>query len=87
MGILVQRWHLRDWFFDMRCFANSTTFIIGRAVAGLGSAGLFLGSIVLTLHIIPLQKRPVYQSFMGAVFLISSVVGPVIGGVFTTNLT
>ena len=66
---------------------NSPTFIVGRAVAGLGSAGIFSGSIVLTLHIIPLRKRPIYQSFMGAVFLISSVVGPVIGGAFTTHLT
>jgi MFS family permease len=66
---------------------NSSTFIVGRAVAGLGSAGIFSGSIVLTVHIIPLRKRPVYQSFMGAVFLISSVVGPLIGGAFTTHLT
>ncbi|TVY85231.1 Rubrofusarin-specific efflux pump aurT [Lachnellula suecica] len=66
---------------------NSPTFIVGRAVAGLGSAGIFSGSIVLTVHIIPLRKRPLYQSFMGAVFLISSVVGPVIGGAFTTHLT
>jgi MFS family permease len=66
---------------------NSPTFIVGRAIAGLGSAVIFSGSIVLTVHIIPLRKRPVYQGFMGAVFLISSVVGPVIGGVFTTHLT
>jgi hypothetical protein len=66
---------------------NSLTFIVGRAVAGLGSSGIFSGSIVLTVHIIPLRKRPIYQSFMGAVFLISSVVGPVIGGAFTTHLT
>jgi hypothetical protein len=66
---------------------NSPTFIVGRAVAGLGSAGIFSGSIVLMVHIIPLRKRSIYQSFMGAVFLISSVVGPVIGGAFTTHLT
>ncbi|KAK3318234.1 major facilitator superfamily domain-containing protein [Apodospora peruviana] len=66
---------------------NSTALIVGRAVTGLGSAGILSGSIVLTVHIIPLRQRPIYQSFMGAVILISSVVGPIIGGAFTTNLT
>lgn len=66
---------------------NSPAFIVGRAVAGLGSAGIFSGTIVLTVHIIPLRKRPIYQSFMGAVILVSSVVGPVLGGAFTTHLT
>ncbi|KAE9369208.1 major facilitator superfamily protein [Stipitochalara longipes BDJ] len=66
---------------------NSPMFIVGRAIAGLGSAGIFSGSIVLTLHIIPLRKRPLYQSFLGVVMLVSSVVGPVIGGAFTTHLT
>ena len=66
---------------------NSPMFIVGRAIAGLGSAGIFSGSILLTLHIIPLRKRPLYQSFLGVVMLVSSVVGPVIGGAFTTHLT
>jgi hypothetical protein len=66
---------------------NSPTFIVGRAVAGLGSAGIFSGTIVLTVHVIPLRKRPVYQSLMGVVILVSSVVGPVMGGAFTTHLT
>lgn len=66
---------------------NSPVFIFGRAVAGLGSAGIFSGTIVLTLHIIPLRLRPVYQSFMGAVILISTTVGPLIGGAFTSHLT
>ena len=66
---------------------NSPTFIIGRAIAGLGSAGIMSGTIVLTVHTIPLRKRPLYQSFMGIVFMISSVTGPLIGGAFTTHLT
>jgi hypothetical protein len=66
---------------------NSLTFIVGRAIAGLSSAGIFSGSIVLTVHIIPLRKRPIYQSLMGVVFLASSIVGPVIGGAFTTHLS
>ncbi|KAI9744720.1 MAG: hypothetical protein M1818_001645 [Claussenomyces sp. TS43310] len=66
---------------------NSPAFIVGRAIAGLGSAGIFSGGIVVMVHIIPLRKRPIYQGFMGAVFLISSVIGPLLGGAFTTNVT
>ncbi len=43
------------------------------------------GTILLTVHIKPLRKRPLYQSFMGIVFMISSVTGPIIGGAFTTH--
>ncbi|PMD19198.1 MFS general substrate transporter [Hyaloscypha hepaticicola] len=66
---------------------NSPTFIVGRAIASLGSAGIMSGMIVLTVHTIPLRKRPLYQSLMGIVFMISSVTGPIIGGAFTTHLT
>jgi MFS family permease len=66
---------------------SSLAFIIGRAVAGTGSAGIFSGSIVLTVHIVPLRQRPIYQGVMGAVIMVSSIVGPLIGGAFTTRLT
>ena len=66
---------------------SSLVFIIGRAVAGVGSAGIFSGSVILTVHIIPLRQRPAYQGVMGAVIMISSIVGPLIGGAFTTRLT
>lgn len=66
---------------------TSAVFILGRAVSGVGSAGIFTGSIVLTMHIIPLRQRPIYQSVMGVCMIVSSVVGPLIGGAFTTHLT
>lgn len=66
---------------------NSIAFIIGRAIAGAGSAGIMSGAIVLMLNTVPLQKRPMYQGFFGACFGISSVIGPLMGGAFTTNVT
>jgi MFS family permease len=66
---------------------SSLAFIIGRAVAGIGSSGILSGSIVLTVYIVPLRQRPAYQGVMGAVIMVSSIVGPLIGGVFTTRLT
>jgi MFS family permease len=66
---------------------NSTAFIIGRAIAGLGSGGIFSGSIMLMIPIVPLRKRPMYQGFMGITFAVASVVGPLLGGAFTDKAT
>ena len=62
---------------------NSTALIIGRAVAGLGNAGLVQGAIIIIVHIIPLDKRPQYTGFIGMVFGIASAAGPLLGGAFT----
>lgn len=66
---------------------NSVAFIIGRAVAGLGSAGIMSGAITILIYSVPLHKRPLYQGLFGAVFGISSVVGPLLGGAFTSRVT
>ena len=62
---------------------NSITFIVGRAIAGLGNAGLFQGGIIIIVHILPLHKRPQYTGFIGMVFGIASAAGPLLGGAFT----
>ncbi|KAH6982143.1 major facilitator superfamily domain-containing protein [Ilyonectria sp. MPI-CAGE-AT-0026] len=66
---------------------NSTAFIIGRAIAGMGSAGIFSGSSVILTQILPLEKRPIYIGLMGSMFGISSIIGPLMGGAFTDNVT
>ncbi|OKL59349.1 hypothetical protein UA08_05232 [Talaromyces atroroseus] len=66
---------------------NSVAFIIGRAIAGLGAAGVQEGILVLVIYAVPLPKRPQYQGLFGAVYGISSIIGPLIGGAFTSNVT
>ncbi|XDG01864.1 hypothetical protein ABKA04_001479 [Annulohypoxylon sp. FPYF3050] len=66
---------------------NSVAFILGRAIQGVGSAGIFGGSIISIVYSVPLHKRPLYLGFFGAVFGLASVIGPLVGGAFTSNVT
>ncbi|KAK5654788.1 hypothetical protein OQA88_6824 [Cercophora sp. LCS_1] len=66
---------------------NSLVFIIGRAIGGLGSAGIMAGGFVIIVYAVPLHRRPVFQGLLGAIFGISSVIGPLVGGAFTSKLT
>ncbi|KAF2863614.1 MFS general substrate transporter [Piedraia hortae CBS 480.64] len=66
---------------------NSTTLIIGRAIAGLGSAGIFSGAVLIISNTVPLRKRPAYMGMIGGMYGIASVAGPLMGGVFTDKVT
>lgn len=57
--------------------------IVVRFIQGLGGAGLVvLSQTLLALHIQP-KERGKYMGLLGAVFVLSTVLGPVIGGVIT----
>ena len=66
---------------------NSAVFIFGRAVAGFGGSGITSGAFTAVASIAPARKRAMYIGIMGATYGVASVVGPVLGGVFTQYLT
>lgn len=66
---------------------NSEALIIGRAIAGVGSAGIFSGAILIIASAVPLRQRPTYMGLIGGMYGIASVAGPLLGGVFTDRLT
>ncbi|VBB76998.1 Putative similar to aflatoxin efflux pump AFLT of neurospora crassa [Podospora comata] len=66
---------------------NSIVFILGRAIAGLGGAGIFSGTLLVLIDMVPLHKRPQFQGLFGMVFGLASVMGPLVGGGFTGGAT
>ncbi|KZL73191.1 major facilitator superfamily transporter [Colletotrichum tofieldiae] len=66
---------------------NSATLIVGRAVAGFGSAGILTGSFVVVATAVPLRLRPIYTAIVGLMFGFGATVGPLLGGVFTDLVT
>lgn len=64
---------------------SSMALIIGRAIAGVGSAGIYAGAVITTVYCIPLERRMPYQAAVAAIFGVTSVLGPLLGGVFTDS--
>ena len=57
--------------------------IIGRAIAGGGAAALFSGGMTIIGYAVTLRKRALYIALLSSMFGISSVIGPILGGVLT----
>lgn len=66
---------------------SSVALIVGRAIAGVGSAGIFSGALVIIAYSVPLVKRPIFTGIIGAMYGIASIAGPLLGGVFTDKLS
>ncbi|MGH9018527.1 MAG: MFS transporter, partial [Acidimicrobiales bacterium] len=61
--------------------------ILFRALQGVGAGGLIVGSQAIMGDVISPRQRGRYMGYFGAVFASTSVLGPLLGGVFTQDLS
>src|SRR6478672_1065677 len=61
--------------------------ILFRALQGIGAGGLMVGAQAIIGDIVPPRERGRYMGFIGSVFAVSSVLGPLLGGFCVDNLS
>ncbi|KAI0407026.1 major facilitator superfamily domain-containing protein [Xylaria palmicola] len=66
---------------------SSAMLIVGRAIAGLGAAGIINGSIVIISACAPIEKSPGLIGTTVGFAQLGLVIGPLIGGAFTSYST
>jgi EmrB/QacA subfamily drug resistance transporter len=71
------------------CGASQTMnqLVIARALQGLGAGGLMSLVLAIVGDIIPPRQRGRYVGYFTAVFAVSSVAGPLLGGFLTDSLS
>jgi EmrB/QacA subfamily drug resistance transporter len=68
--------------------AQSTLhLIIFRAIQGLGGGGLIVSSMAAVGDVVSPRERGRYQGYFGAVFGVSTVTGPLLGGYIVEHLS
>ena len=68
--------------------SQSMAMLVGaRALQGLGGGAITVTATALIGEIIPLRDRGRYQGALGAVFGLTTVIGPLLGGYFTDHLS
>ena len=66
---------------------SMTMLVASRALQGIGGGAIMVTAMAVIGEVIPLRERGRYQGALGAVFGVTTVIGPLLGGFFTDHLT
>ncbi|KAF9928292.1 hypothetical protein FBU30_002514 [Linnemannia zychae] len=66
---------------------NMAMLIVSRGLSGVGAGGIMSTAMIIVAGIVSIRDRGKYQGLFGGVFAISSVIGPLLGGLFSDHAT
>ncbi len=66
---------------------SMTMLVASRALQGIGGGAIMVTAMAVIGEVIPLRERGRYQGALGAVFGVTTVIGPLLGGFFTDHLS
>lgn len=66
---------------------SSTVLIVGRAITGVGGAGIATGGYAILTVVVRPELRPVFTGLVTSVYSIANVIGPIMGGAFAQRTT
>ncbi|KAJ9142482.1 putative MFS transporter [Pleurostoma richardsiae] len=66
---------------------NSRALITARAIQGWGCSGTLGGSVLMISYVAEPEKRPALIGMWMGIFMFSTIIGPLIGGAFTSEVT
>ncbi|OCL15219.1 MFS general substrate transporter [Glonium stellatum] len=66
---------------------SSKMFIIGRAVAGIGGAGVVSGGLSVIAIVTPSEKRALFMGFLTSLYVLGTIIAPIIGGALTESVS
>ena len=66
---------------------SMTMLVASRALQGIGGGAIMVTAMAVIGEVIPLRDRGRYQGALGAVFGVTTVIGPLLGGFFTDHLS
>nr|WP_255361854.1 MDR family MFS transporter [Mycobacterium sp. 1274761.0] len=61
--------------------------VASRALQGMGGGAITVTAVAVIGQVIPIRERGRYQGALGAVFGVTTVIGPLLGGFFTDHLS
>jgi MFS family permease len=64
-----------------------TQILVGRCLQGVGGGGIAVLSEVVVTDLVPLRLRGNYYGILSAMYSLGSVLGPILGGGFSENVT